>query len=145
MSRHGIEARSSGPLANTVPTKREVNNIAMNLNSVRWAHFIHIKMKLATVFEGNPKAPFSIVITPRCTGGGYFFPGLLHFSLDTYLIMQSVKQGGIKYYIYIYIYIYICESAFWKTKIILTLAIQPKRYLVVLLITILKKAPYNNI
>ena len=30
------------------------------------------------------------------------FPGLLHFTLDTYLIMLSVKQG----YMYIYIYIY---------------------------------------
>ena len=46
--------------------------------------------KLVTVVEGNPKAPFSIATTP--------FPGLLHFTLDTYLILLSVKQGGIKYY-----------------------------------------------
>ena len=26
------------------------------------------------------------------------FPGLLHFTLDTYLILLSVKQGGIKYH-----------------------------------------------
>ena len=26
------------------------------------------------------------------------FPGLLHFTLDLYLIMLSVKQGGIKYH-----------------------------------------------
>ena len=26
------------------------------------------------------------------------FPGLLHFTLDTYLIFLSVKQGGIKYH-----------------------------------------------
>ena len=26
------------------------------------------------------------------------FPGLLYFTLDTYLILLSVKQGGIKYY-----------------------------------------------
>ena len=25
-------------------------------------------------------------------------PGLLHFTLDTYLILLSVKQGGIKYH-----------------------------------------------
>ena len=37
--------------------------------------------------EGNPKAPFSKATTP----------GLLHFTLDSYLIMQSVKQVGIKY------------------------------------------------
>ena len=26
------------------------------------------------------------------------FPGLLHFTLDPYLILLSVKQGGIKYH-----------------------------------------------
>ena len=26
------------------------------------------------------------------------FPGLLHFTLDSYLIMLCVKQGGIKYH-----------------------------------------------
>ena len=28
------------------------------------------------------------------------FPGLLHFTLDPYLIMLSVKQGGIKYHFF---------------------------------------------
>ena len=55
-------------------------------------------VKLASVVEGDPKAPFSIATTTRCTGGRYFFPGLLHFTLDTYLIMLSVKQGSIKYH-----------------------------------------------
>ena len=60
---------------------------------------IHIsKVKLATIVEGNPKAPFSIATTPRCRGGRYSFPGLLYFTLDPYLIMLSVKQGGIKYH-----------------------------------------------
>ena len=27
------------------------------------------KVKLATIIEGNPKAPFSIAATPRCRGG----------------------------------------------------------------------------
>ena len=54
--------------------------------------------KLATIVEGNPKAPFSIATAPRCTGGRYSFPGLLYFTLDPYLTMLSVKQGGIKYY-----------------------------------------------
>ena len=56
------------------------------------------KVKLATVVECEPKAPFSIVITPRCRWGRYSFPGLLHFTLDPYLIMLSVEQGGIKYH-----------------------------------------------
>ena len=30
--------------------------------------------KLATVVEGDQKAPFSIATTPRCRGGCYSFP-----------------------------------------------------------------------
>ena len=55
----------------------------------RMAGSIETKVKLATIVEGDPKAPFSIA-TP--------FPGLLHFTLEPYLIMLSVKQGGIKYH-----------------------------------------------
>ena len=54
--------------------------------------------KLATLVEGDPKAPFSIATTPRCRGGATPFPGLLHFTLDPYLIMLNVKQGDIKYH-----------------------------------------------
>ena len=54
--------------------------------------------KLATIVEGNSKAPFSIATTLMCRGGRYSFPGLLYFTLDPYLIMLSVKQGGIKYH-----------------------------------------------
>ena len=56
------------------------------------------KVKLATIVEGNPKAPFSIATTTMCRGGRYSFPGLLYFTLDPYLIMLSAKQGGIKYH-----------------------------------------------
>ena len=57
-----------------------------------------VKVKLATIVEGDQKAPFSIATTPRCRGGRYSFPGLLYFTLDPHLIMLSVKQGGIKYH-----------------------------------------------
>ena len=57
-----------------------------------------VKVKLATLIEGDPKAPFSIATTPRCRRGCYSFPGLLHFTLDPYLIVLSVKQGVIKYH-----------------------------------------------
>ena len=53
---------------------------------------------MATIVEGNPKAPFPIATTPMYRGGRYSFPGLLYFTLDPYLIMQSVNQGGIKYH-----------------------------------------------
>ena len=46
--------------------------------------------------EGNPKAPFSIATTPRYRGGHYSFPWIPPLTLDSYLIMLSVKQGGIK-------------------------------------------------
>ena len=55
---------------------------------------------MATIVEGNPKAPFSIATTPMCRGRRYSFPGLLYFTLDPYLIMLSVKQGGIKYHFF---------------------------------------------
>ena len=45
---------------------------------------------MATVVEGDQKAPISIVITP--------IPGLLHFILDMYIILLGVKQGGINYH-----------------------------------------------
>ena len=37
--------------------------------------YIYIsKVKLATIVEGDPKAPFSITTTPRCRGGRYSIP-----------------------------------------------------------------------
>ena len=56
------------------------------------------KVKLATVVEGDQKAPFSIDSNLGVGEGATPFPGLLHFTLDTYLIMLSVKQRGIKYH-----------------------------------------------
>ena len=85
----------------------------LNFFSFDWAT---IKVKLVTVVERDPKAPFAIATTPSCRGGGHSFsrlaplyawyigegatpfPRFLHFTLGTYLIMLSVKQGGIKYH-----------------------------------------------
>ena len=36
---------------------------------------------MATVVEGDMKAPFSIATTPRCRGGNFSFSGLLYFTL----------------------------------------------------------------
>ena len=46
--------------------------------------------KLATIVEGDKKAPISIATTP--------FPGVLHFTLNPNFIMLSAKQGSIKYH-----------------------------------------------
>ena len=79
---------------------------------------------------GRPEGSFSIVTTPKYRERHYSLFGLLHFTLDMFLILLNVKQWGIKYhflslwydfdqglnpghwrtlyyYIYIYIYIYI--------------------------------------
>ena len=54
--------------------------------------------KLATLGEGGPKALFSVATTPRRRGEATPFSGLLNFTFGPYLIMLSVKQGGIKYH-----------------------------------------------
>ena len=50
------------------------------------------------VVEGHPKATFSIATSPRCKGWRYFFPWISPLTLDTYLIMVSVKQEDHKYH-----------------------------------------------
>ena len=51
-----------------------------------------------TIVKGNPKVPFSIVTTLRCRRRNYSFPLIASLTLDLYLRMLSVKQGGIKYH-----------------------------------------------
>ena len=58
----------------------------------------YIYKKLVTVVKGDPKAPFSIPTTRRCRESATPFPGLLHFTLDPYIIMVSVNQSSIKYH-----------------------------------------------
>ena len=50
-----------------------------------YIYILKVKVKLATFSRGVEEGA-----TP--------FPGWLHFTLDTYLILLSVKQGGIKYH-----------------------------------------------
>ena len=66
---------------------------------VRVYIYIYIYISWPTVDEGDPKTAFSITITPRCEGGPTPFPGLLHFTLDTYLVILGVKQGGNKHFL----------------------------------------------
>ena len=58
---------------------------------------IYIYIYIYKVVQGDPKAPFSIASTPRNREGASPFSGLLHFTLDSYRIMLSVKLRGIKY------------------------------------------------
>ena len=54
------------------------------------------KVKLTTVVEGDPKVPLSI--HRDVWKGATPFLGLLHFTLDIYLIILRVKQGNINYH-----------------------------------------------
>ena len=54
--------------------------------------------KLPIVVEGDPKAPFSIATTSRYKGGRYTFLWIAPLTFDSYPIMPSIKQGGIKYH-----------------------------------------------
>ena len=55
-----------------------------------------------TLFKGNPKALFSIATTPRCKGRHYYFLWIAPLTLDTYLMMVSVKQEDIKCHIWVF-------------------------------------------
>ena len=56
------------------------------------------QIKLSILVEGDLRACFSITTTPWCGESATPFPALLHFTLDPYLVMLSVKQGGIEYH-----------------------------------------------
>ncbi len=43
-------------------------------------------------------APFSMATTPKCKGGCYSIPWIAPLTLDTYLIMLRLNQGGIMYH-----------------------------------------------
>ena len=61
-----------------------------------WNHlFYDLKVRQIDRQEGDPKASFSIATTPGCRGGRNSFPEIASLTLDPYLIIQSVKQGGI--------------------------------------------------
>ena len=55
-----------------------------------------------TIVEGDPKAPFSVATTVRCWKGHYSSPWIAPFTFDPYLIVLSVKQGGIKYHFWVF-------------------------------------------
>ena len=42
------------------------------------------------------------MVTQSVGEGATPFPGLVHFTLDPYIIMLSIKQGGIKYHFWVF-------------------------------------------
>ena len=49
-------------------------DVILNLSDSTYKPFLKTDQLLATIVEGDPKAPFSIATTPRCRGGRYSFP-----------------------------------------------------------------------
>ena len=68
--------------------------VLSNTNKFNTDLFDVYKIKLTTLAECDPKAPFSIATKLRCKWGRYSIP----LTLEPYLIWMSVKQGGIKYH-----------------------------------------------
>ena len=58
--------------------------------------FFIYKSKVGNHNRGWPEGSFSIATKPRSREGCYFFPWIILFILDPYLIILSVKRGGIK-------------------------------------------------
>ena len=59
---------------------------------------ICIYISWLTVIEGDLKTLFQITTTLIYRGGPNSFPRIASLSLDPYLIILSIKHGGIKYY-----------------------------------------------
>ena len=57
-----------------------------------------------TLVKGNPNAPFSIATIPICGRGCFYFPWVALLTLDPYLIILGVNQGGIKYLFYFWVF-----------------------------------------
>ena len=58
-----------------------------------------VSSKVSDHSRGWPEGSlFNSLLHQGVGEGATPFPGLLHFTLDPYLIMLSVKQGGIKYH-----------------------------------------------
>ena len=60
------------------------------------------KSKFGDCSWGWPKAPFQLLLHQGVGEGVTPFRGLLHFTLDTYLILLSVKRGDIKYNFWVF-------------------------------------------
>ena len=54
------------------------------------------------VVEGDPVLPVQYLLHWGVEKDATPFLGLLHFTLDPYLVMLSVKQGGIKYHFWVF-------------------------------------------
>ena len=62
---------------------------------------IIVKVKLSP-FRATKRLHFQKPLHRGIGEGATPFPGLLHFTLDPYLILLNVKKGGIKYHFLVF-------------------------------------------
>ena len=63
-----------------------------------WVQSAGVVVYANCIFTGGYKVKLVTLVQGDLFNSYYTFPGLLHFTLDTYLILLSVKQLGIKYH-----------------------------------------------
>ena len=74
---------------------KQITGIKLKRNNI----YIYKVSKVGDHSRGWPEGPlFDSLLHQGVGEGATPFPGLLHFTLDPYLIMLSAKQGGIKYH-----------------------------------------------
>ena len=71
-------------------------------------NFVYKYIKLSKVGDDNRERPFHLLLHPGIGEGVTPFPGLLHFTLDPYLIMPCVEQGSLKYH-----FLSLCYDSTW--------------------------------
>ena len=100
-----IEKRAFGSPSTKV-TNFTYSYISVGIFSAQSDVTIHVQHRLLqTVYQPQSqqsrvtrRLPFRQLLHQGVGEGATPFPGLLHFTLEPYLIMLSVKQGGIKYH-----------------------------------------------
>ena len=91
------------------PTRQPLTNTSWHnyLPTMNWSdqnlnEIMSLFKQVGDLRRGWPKGSFFNSYYNRGVGEGATpFPGLLHCTLDPYLIMLSVKQGGIKYHFWV--------------------------------------------
>ena len=72
--------------------------MSINRKDIQNQKMFHKLIMAPGILRVTRRLPFRLLLHQGVGEGATPFPGLLHFTLDPYLIMLSVKQGGIKYH-----------------------------------------------
>ena len=89
-TRHMAEQKQDDQLEYTYSSCVRIRDVAQKTGQRRW-----------TIGRSGERGSWISVLAARHRGvgeGATPFPGLLHFTLDPYLIVLGAKQGGIKYH-----------------------------------------------